>query len=67
MSIEIGEHLLTAFEALVDEEDYGDALVCEIRTFSDRGLDGGPAMLAVVNYNLTVHCDAEPTNPASIA
>src|SRR5205085_12162401 len=55
VTIEVSKHLLTPLESLVQEENDGDALVCQVRLLPQCRLDGSPAVLAVVDYKSGSH------------
>lgn len=67
MSVEVGEHLLAAPQATVQEEDDRDGLVGQVRVLPDRGLNGGPAVLPVVDDEAGVHRDVEAPHFVGLA
>lgn len=59
VAVEVGKHLLAALQADIEEKYDGNGLVGEFRPLFERGDDGGPAVLAVVDDELGIHRDLE--------
>ena len=58
MTVQVGEHLLGALEAGVEEEHQRDALVRKARVLLQR-LDRRAAVLPVVDHEAGVHRDSQ--------
>ena len=55
MAIEVGEHLLAAFEANIEKEDHGNGFVGEFGTLLECFDHGLAAVLAVIDDELGLH------------
>lgn len=49
MAVQISEHLLRSRDPWVNEEDHGDGLVAELWSFLQGALNGGSAVLSIVD------------------
>jgi len=63
MAVEVREHLLAAGQAGVLEEDDSDRLIAQLGVLVERGLDRGPAVLAVVDEEPGRHGDVKLADP----
>ncbi len=64
VAVEVGEHLLAALQADVEEEDDRDRLVAKLGALLQRQLDRGAAMLAVVDDEARFHGNVQQADPA---
>ena len=68
--VEVGEHLLTALQPPVDEEDDGHMIVAQFGALDHRLLDRSASMLTVVDEQARVHGQfegADALSPAPVA
>ena len=60
--IEVGKHLLAAFESHIEKKHDGDTFVGKVGIVTQRHLDGCAAMLAVINDKLGGHRNMEESD-----
>src|SRR4051812_23332422 len=63
VAVKVSEHLLTPIKPGVNEHDDGNRFIAESRVLLQRLLDGGPAVLSIVDDELRRHWDRERTYP----
>ena len=59
MTVEVGEHLLAAFQPDVEEKDDGDGFMAQFGALVQGFDNGGTAMLPVVDDEAGFHGDTE--------
>src|SRR5687767_964888 len=61
VTVEVGEHLLAALQADIQEKDYRDGFIGQFWLLIERGEYGRPTVLTIVNNKLGLHWDFQHT------